>query len=269
MTKIQLGQNTEAEVIRAIEFNMFGHKSYFARHLSTMEVIDKPDMLLIDSRLPSDTFNYVCRANFPESEVDSRIDFALNYFQQRQLPIAWWIGPNSQPANLAEHLEKHGLKRVEQAAGMALDLNLLSENDLLFKDLNIRKATKLEHLEHYAHIIAACWNPPDPSVIKFYQQAAAIAFDSESPVLFYIGYLDNEPIATSELFLDAGVAGIYGVVTLEKYRKRGLGTAMTLTALCDAKKQGYQTATLQASEDGKNLYSRLGFKEYGHFYIYQ
>ncbi len=47
------------------------------------------------------------------------------------------------------------------------------------------------------------------------------------------------------------------------------GTTMTLTALWDAKNQGYQTATLQASEDGKNLYSRLGFKEYGDFHIYQ
>lgn len=54
MEAIELGQNTEAEVIRAIEFNMFGHKSYFARHLSTMEVIDTQDMLyhILTHRFP-------------------------------------------------------------------------------------------------------------------------------------------------------------------------------------------------------------------------
>ncbi|MBD2182471.1 GNAT family N-acetyltransferase [Planktothrix sp. FACHB-1355] len=269
MNFIKLGQATEVEVINAIESNMCGHISYFARHLPAMAVIDTPEMLLIDSKLRSDTFNFVCRVNFPASEVVDRIDFAIDYFQKRNLPVAWWIGANSQPPNLTKRLEKHGIKQVEEAPGMAMDLSEFNQNYTLPPGLEIRRVKNLEEIEDYANIIASCWNPPDFCVIEFYRQAAAIAFRPEIPVQFYIGYLGNEAIATTELFLDAGVAGIYGVVTLAKYRKRGIGTAMTLAALFDAKKQGYQTATLQASEDGKNIYASLGFRQYCNFYVYQ
>ncbi|BAZ24192.1 hypothetical protein NIES4073_50840 [Kalymmatonema gypsitolerans NIES-4073] len=61
----------------AIESNMFEHMSYFQLRLSTMKVIDAPDLLIINSELPSDTFNFVCRAKFQESDVDSRIKSAI------------------------------------------------------------------------------------------------------------------------------------------------------------------------------------------------
>ncbi|KAB8314617.1 GNAT family N-acetyltransferase [Tolypothrix campylonemoides VB511288] len=75
-------------------------------------------------------------------------------------------------------------------------------------------------------------------------------------------------VATSELFLAGGAAGIYNVATLEKFRNRGIGTAITLAALQDAYRVGYQTATLQASEAGKNIYSRLGFRQHCKFNVY-
>lgn len=269
MNLINFNQSTEAQIIQSIESNMFGHMSYFATHLSGMEVIDRPDMLIINSGLKSETFNYVCRVNLNESEIDNSLNFALNYFHQRQLPACWWIGANSKPANLSEHLAKHGLKQVEEAAGMAMNLNELPENYLLPEGLEIKPVTNINEIEHYANIISTCWNPPDRNTIEFYQQAAAIAVRPESPVRFYLGYLENQPIATGELFLGGGVAGIYGLVTLEKYRKMGIGTAMSLTVLSHGKSLGYQTAILQGSEDGKNIYSRLGFKQFSDFFIYQ
>ncbi len=269
MNLINFTQNTEAQIGQAIESNMLGHMSYFANHLPGMEVLDRPDMLIINSRLPSDTFNYVCRLNFTESELDLSINFALNYFQQQQLPASWWIGANSNSTNLTEHLAKHGLKQVEEAAGMAMDLNQLPANSSLPAGLEIKPVTNINEIEYYANIIATCWNPPDPNAIKFYQQAAAIALRPESPFRFYVGYLENQPVATGELCLSGGVAGIYGLVTLEKYRKMGIGSAMTFTVLSHAKNLGYQTAILQASEDGKSIYSRLGFRQFTNFLIYQ
>ncbi|MBW4502760.1 MAG: GNAT family N-acetyltransferase [Scytonema hyalinum WJT4-NPBG1] len=269
MRFVKLGENTEEEVVYAIESNMFEHMSYFPLRLSTMKVIDAPDLLLINSELPSDTFNFVCRAKFKESDVDSRIKSAIAYFQSRQLPMAWWISPSSQPDNLAERLAAHGLKHTEEELGMALDLNKLRQNESLSTGLMIRRVTNADELDDYAAVIAANWSPPDTSVVKFYRQAAEIAFRPESPIRFYIGYFNGEPVATSELFLAAGVAGIYNVATLEKFRKCGIGTAITLAALQDAYRVGYQTATLQASEAGKNIYSRLGFRQHCKFNVYQ
>ncbi|KAB8314621.1 hypothetical protein SD81_036785 [Tolypothrix campylonemoides VB511288] len=194
MRLIKLGQNTEEEVVHALELNMFEHMSYFPLRLSTMKVIDAPDLLIINSELPSDTFNFARHTKLKVSDVDFRIKSAIApsaapeaiaYFQSRQLPTAWWISPSSQPDNLAERLAAHGLKHTEQELGMALDLNKLPQNESLPTGLMIRRVTNADELDDYAAVIAANWSPPDTSVVKFYRQAAEIAFRYITPTQSY------------------------------------------------------------------------------------
>ncbi len=72
----------------------------------------------------------------------------------------------------------------------------------------------------------------------------------------------------SVLLLHAGIAGIYGVATLPETRKQGIGAALTLYTMREARALGYRVAILAPSHMGLHMYQTLGFQEVGMTYYY-
>jgi len=92
------------------------------------------------------------------------------------------------------------------------------------------------------------------------------------PIRNYLGYLNGKPVSTSTLFNGGGAAGIWAVATLPEARGKGIGAAVTLKSLQDAREMGYRIGVLQSSEMGFNIYKRLGFKhlcQIENFYLSQ
>jgi ribosomal protein S18 acetylase RimI-like enzyme len=81
----------------------------------------------------------------------------------------------------------------------------------------------------------------------------------------FIGYLADEPVATSMLATSPSVqlAGIYSVATRPAHRGRGFGTALTRAALLSARAAGYDSAVLEPSPEGAGMYRRMGFEPLG------
>lgn len=259
-------------LLAAMEANLVGHMAHLPALMPSANVIARPDLVVVDAGVPSDTFNIVCGAHLEPATADERIPQAIAHFRTGDTPFTWWVGPDSRPLDLAARLTAHGLAEAEAEVAMALDLALLPPVAVQPAGLVVRRATSPTELAAYARVMAANWDPPDRAVIDFYARAARaapVALSLGFPARFYVGYLDGEPVATSECFLGHGVAGLYAVTTLATARGRGIGTAMTVTPLLDARAAGYRTATLQASAGGHGVYARIGFQPCGEFREYK
>ena len=60
---------------------------------------------------------------------------------------------------------------------------------------------------------------------------------------------------------------IYNVYTYPSYRRRGLATKLMETLIQYAEELGLETVDLLASEEGRPLYEKLGFREPSHTYM--
>jgi len=77
----------------------------------------------------------------------------------------------------------------------------------------------------------------------------------------FVGYVDGSPVASSAIFLNNGVAGIYNVATVDGHRRRGLGEAMTWHAARRGREMGCRFGGLLSSDMGLPVYERMGFRK--------
>ena len=256
-------------VVSAMEENLHGHIAFLQRRLPAMTVDDREDLLLVDSGLPTDTFNKICRARLRDTEADRRIAEALEHFRGAGRPFAWWVGPGSRPFDIEARLRAQGLKAFESELGMAMEMTHLTRRADSTSELEVRRVDTERDLEDFVGVLDACGDPPDPSVGDFFRATAPALLEDDGPMRLFVGYADGQPVATSELFTGGDVAGVHMVATHPRYRRRGFGWRLTWAALDEGRRLGLDTATLQASPQGESVYRRLRFRAVCRFVEYQ
>ena len=83
-----------------------------------------------------------------------------------------------------------------------------------------------------------------------------------------VARLGGENVATAMAFDFGSDCGIYNVTTLERARRRGLGTALTAVHVHDALARGCQTASLQSTGMAERVYAAVGFRDLGRIFEY-
>ena len=76
----------------------------------------------------------------------------------------------------------------------------------------------------------------------------------------YIGYVAGTPVASGLGWRSGRTIGVYSITTIQSARRRGYGAAMTARVVADGVDAGCDVAALQASEMGRPIYERQGFR---------
>lgn len=255
-----------SEIINAMEANMQLQMTYFSKYLPEMHIIYEPDVIVVQSSIRDDTFNYIINARFSKSAVGDRITHVLKLFQSLNLPFSWWVSERDTPDTLEEELVRHGLNPKEDDIGMYLFLNK-AQLSLKVHELSIQRVIEKPALKDFAAVMTSIGGSPD-IYRQFFNKIPSMLYAEGAPYEIYVGYLNQEPVVTGILVLHANVGGIYYIMTNPAHRRKGYGTEMMVFLLMCAKERGYHLSTLQASASGRNLYQRLGFQQICRFVEY-
>lgn len=252
-----------------MEENLHLHAAWVQQQAPGMCAVDLGGVLVVDSGLDTDTFNKICRARLREDNADRAIEAALDHFRAARRRYAWWLGPLSRPRDLAARLEARGHHRAESELGMAAECSRLPARDETPPGLEIRRVRTLEELRDFAAVNASNCDPPGADVTRFFELAAPLLPHDDCPMRLFTGYFEGAAAATSECFLGGGVAGVHMVSTRREFQRRGIGMAMTWRACGEGRAAGLAAVTLQASDQGRPVYERLGFEALCEFTEYR
>jgi ribosomal protein S18 acetylase RimI-like enzyme len=206
-------------------------------------------------------FQGVWRARLDEARAETGITEALDWFRERRAAfVFWWIGSDCTPSNLAKRLEARGFEaHVEGDPGMGAEIGALVRAPALDGFMTVHATTR-KALEDWRDVFCAAFSAPLWAGQAWVETTLA-AGGADAPWRMYVGYEGSTPVATNILFLGAGVAGLYGVATIPRARRRGYGAAITLAPLAEAVERGYRYTVLFSSQQGYPVYRRLGFRE--------
>jgi len=251
---------SQTALAAAIKANLFEYYQSLGRS-SQVEYIDNPQFTWLVTGIPDSFFNNVLRTHLTSDNVDAEIAKTLAHFHALEIDeLSWWNEPGTQPEDLGKRLASHGLTFSQGVPGMAVDLMVLNEKKYYPPTVVIERVTGSKTLEQFIGVSMISYGLPLSSETICFNLFYDLGF--ELPLVNYVGLLYGKAVAAAELFLGAGVAGIYWVSTVPEARGLGIGAAITLYALQEARNLGYRIGILHATRMGFEVYRRLGFQEY-------
>jgi GNAT superfamily N-acetyltransferase len=254
-------------LVSDIQANWVDSYTYFGRS-SCAELSVSSHLTWLLTGIPDAFLNVVIRTHLPSRGMDELIAEALAHFRlQNVRKLSWWAECRTPRTELEMCLLRIGLIFKEAGTGMAVDLLALPEDLPPVAGLTIRPVEDLPALRQWVHVNRISFGLPAYAEGRLFDLFADVAF--EPPMQCYLAVLDGQTVGTSQFFLSAGVAGIYNVTVLPRARGRGVGAAVTLAALREARQRGYRISVLQASRLGYPVYRRLGFQDYGKLNTYE
>jgi ribosomal protein S18 acetylase RimI-like enzyme len=227
-----------------------------------------PDIVLVAAGLPFARVNSASAARFTSESADRRIDDVVAWFEERDLPFVWRLGPIDQPTDLQDRLLAKGFTLdPDDMPGMGAPLDRLPAVELP-EGATLERVRDAPTYRQWLDVMVAGFGMPE-QVGAAFARLERLGFGDELPTRTMLARLDGRPVATALGVLAGGGLIIANVATLAEARGRGIGRAVTLATMHAGARAGATLAVLQSTELGFGVYRALGFEEFGRYRVLQ
>jgi GNAT superfamily N-acetyltransferase len=226
----------------------------------SVETLRLSNLFVFATGIDSPFLNVVIDTGLSKEKSSDTINSISNFFAKHHVPWGWFITP----AKHENDLIQQGFSLLEEAPAMYFDLANLSS---LTKPEHIAivAADKEDNLKTWIQPIIEGFQAPEGD-----DRYRKLNFDKSSTgkLRQFTAYYKNNLAAAGTLFLSNDSVMLHNLATKPAYTKHGIGTALTLHMMNEAKNLGFKHCFLDSSEDGFSLYKKIGFKIYSTTLIY-
>jgi hypothetical protein len=193
-------------------------------------------------------FKGVWNCRLPADEADGALEDSVAWLEARDASFAFfWVGPGTEPDDLGARLEARGIDVWDgNSPCMVAELGTLDWEALERAPTGFRveRVGTDDELETFAGTFVAAFEIPEWAAQAWVDATRAFGID-EAPWALHVGFLDDDPVATTVVFCGAGVAGAFGIGTVPSARRLGIGAAITLAGFDVARWLGYRHGVLE------------------------
>lgn len=193
-----------------------------------------------------------------EGELAKRVLLASMHFNSRGLEWAYWVcegwlEPRARKKS-RQVFERLGLHHSVDLPGMVAER--VAPPSERAADIQVRRVQSGPLSDAFCAIGSVCFHVPLSWFHEVFESAAV--WDNFAG---YVGYVDDEPVATTAVVIGGSAIGVYNVATLPGHQRRGYGEAVMRYAMDDARRRtGVERTILQSTPAGLRLYERMGFR---------
>lgn len=235
-------------------------------YFSGMRVI-KGAVLLYSDIIDDFFWNYAAHVNTTQEKVDELIQEIIAFYRKKKRQPSVYLTSFSKPPNISKYLETHGFRVEFKDAWMIYEREIppiKKPKALIIKEVKSNEEMEIFMKVFYEAYGGASEGEPYGELPPTYGEALCLSFRNppkETSIIHYLGFINEEPVGIGTLISSEGFGGIYNVGTSLKCRRKGIGSAISLKAIEDSKKEGNNLTYLMTEEGSyvEEFYKKLGF----------
>lgn len=244
---------SKSDMPRCIQGNLIAYMHMF-KGLPNMVTVDG-DVYWFASKKPAPG-NSILRVNWPDENVDARIDVLFEQVGEHIDEIDWMLFPTDKPSDMGQRLEARGMVGSRAGTWLWIDLNTLGSEPSVPHNFRIERVRNDEMMAEWVQVSEAGFGV---ELGWFYDAYARHGYGDDTFSLHYTGYLGDIPVTTATLLDAGGGASIYDVSTPPAFRQQGFGGMITYALMKEIRNRGYADTWIWSSNMAQSLYRKLGF----------
>jgi len=207
--------------------------------------------------IPIPPCNHVADINVNEDEAENLLNMVIKHFRSRgSALVRFRITPLTRPKRFSSFLESHEFQKEAEDSVMVFKGKGLEDKPSPSAEIREISESEIDvgnKLLFTIFGLSTEWKKKwDRLTLDWMRKGIG---------KYYVAYVEGKPVGTSFLFSLMKTGGIFNVGTIEEYRKRGIGTALTVHAIKGSIREGNDLHTLETTKEGnaERLYKKIGF----------